>query len=740
MRYLTQLIIICVIFALSGCQSRVTLVTSQQSDYQIVVAPSATSAEQFAARELQHFIHEMTGLELPLVSAAQNRPSIFVGTQAHFKPGWAADSLAEEEFWLHTEAQNIYVLGGTARGTLYGVYTLLRDYWGCRWYTPEISKIPQTHVLELPALNLRQTPAFEYRETYFPAAIDTLWVLRNRLNRTMRGIPDSLGGQYGIFPFVHTFYNLVPPKTYFAEHPEYFSMINGQRQEDRAQLCLTNPEVLKIATQQVFQWIEEHPDLRIVTVDQNDGEGWCECPQCQAVVDDEGSQSAPILKFVNAIAAEVAQNFPQVSVQTLAYHYSEVPPKTVKPGPNVIIRLCRYANFCDGHPIEGCRVNRNFVKILNGWHEISPKIMVWDYLVDFAHFLLPFPNFDGIKQDLRFYKEHGVAGLFEQGSYPRKGSEWADLRAWVLAQLLWNPNQNADELFDEFLTEVYGPAEPFLAQYIQLLHQKVRQDSIHFNMYASPQVGYLTPQIVAQSEELLQQAEAAVANDSVRLPRVELAHVPILYTRLYFYSVGGKAYLNDSEMPAVADKFLRICQANGIGPMAESDSRGNVYQFIQEVKKNRGDFWTSWWLLGPFANLDETGLQTEYPPETEFDTTKTYTGLDGDALNWQAYENPASGYINFKHIFKKSEMGVAYACREFTAKFDTTLTFGFGSNDGIRVWLNGEMILDHPAKRLAVPNQEVVKARVQKGKNRLLLKIDQFGGGWGFYCAVLGGA
>ncbi|WP_289460343.1 hypothetical protein, partial [Klebsiella pneumoniae] len=86
----------------------------------------------------------------------------------------------EEEFWLRKDAQNLYIVGGSPRGALYGVYTLLRDYWGCRWYTPEVSKIPQTPSLNLPELDLRQTPAFEYRETYFPAAIDLLWVVRNR--------------------------------------------------------------------------------------------------------------------------------------------------------------------------------------------------------------------------------------------------------------------------------------------------------------------------------------------------------------------------------------------------------------------------------------------------------------------------------------------------------------------------------------------------------------------------------
>ena len=140
------------------------------------------------------------------------------------------------------------------------------------------------------------------------------------------------------------------------------------------------------------------------------------------------------------------------------------------------------------------------------------------------------PVFDGVKKDIRFYKENGVAGIFAQGSYTKNGGgELAELRGWVLAQMLWNPYQDGLALIEEFLENVYGPAAPYLAVYLDLLHEKVRTDSIHFNMYASPQVGHLTPEIVAEAEKLFQQAENAVASDSALLSRVELAHMPIMY-------------------------------------------------------------------------------------------------------------------------------------------------------------------------------------------------------------------
>ena len=87
-------------------------------------------------------------------------------------------------------------------------------------------------------------------------------------------------------------------EVYYAEHPEYFSLVGGKRtnQTIHGQLCLTNPDVLRIATEQALRWLDEHPDVPILDISQNDGEGACECEKCAAVVAEEGSQHGPILR------------------------------------------------------------------------------------------------------------------------------------------------------------------------------------------------------------------------------------------------------------------------------------------------------------------------------------------------------------------------------------------------------------------------------------------------------------
>ncbi|MBN1352064.1 DUF4838 domain-containing protein [candidate division KSB1 bacterium] len=745
MRIQSRLFLIGALICLVACESKLTLVDSGKSPYRIYIAEGAPEVVQFSARELRQTILEMTGVALPIKTGVDSvaTPAIFIGTAPGLSDklqAWHPEPFGDEEFLIKTEGKSLYILGGEPRGVLYGVISLLTEEWGCRWYTTDAVKLPDYEKLILPALEKTGQPAFEYREVFFSDVMEPAWCIHNRTNRSLKVIPDSMGGQFGIYPFVHTFYSLVPPDIYFKSNPAYFSLVNGKRQGHEAQLCLTNQDVVAIATRQALKWIDEHPGVNVITIDQNDGGGWCQCEQCRTLDDAQGSQSGSILNFVNQIADTIARYHPEVTIQTLAYYYSEKPPATILPRKNVMIRLCRYAEYCDAHPIEGCKVNKPFIERIEQWHAIAPKLMIWDYYTDFRHYLMPFPNFDGVTHDIRFYKEHGVAGIFAQGSYTKHGGgELAELRGWVLAQMLWNPYQNGQALIEEFVREVYGSAAPYLLDYLTLLHHKVRTDSIHFNMYADPHVGHLTPDIVGKANQLFTLAEKAVENDSVLLARVQLAYMPVLFTKLYFYTAGGKIYLNDAEMPAVLDKFMGIANRLGITQLDESN-RGDLHAFSENVRKTKGIFLTKWWVIGPFDNPDGNGLKEVYAPECEFDTLKTYTGCNGADIDWRIYERISTGYMDFTKFFNHSEYGVAYARTALEAAEDGTLQMGVGSNDGVRLWINDQLVLDKAVTRLALPNQEIVTVPIKKGENTVLLKIDQVGGGWGFYFSILDGS
>jgi hypothetical protein len=553
-------------------------------------------------------------------------------------------------------------------------------------------------------------------------------------------IPEEKGSKFVVFPFVHTFSQLVPPDQYFDAHPEYFSLVDGERQREgnRVQLCLTNPDVLRIATEQVLAWIAEHPEADVFSIDQNDGYGYCECANCAALDEAEGSHSGTLLNFVNQIADVVAEKHPGVRLQTLAYVYSEVPPKTLRPRPNVTIRMCNY-EYCEAHAIGQCDDHQVFVERLEGWSKITDSITIWDYYTNFRHYLMPYPNLELVIAHPRFYAERNCIGLFAQGNNVGEhgGGEFSGLRAWVFAQLMWNPYQDGHALIDEFVTNVYGPAAPHIAAYIREAHEAVKAPEMRFSIFASlDQMAYLTPAFLDRADAHFEKALAAAQGDPALLKRVELAHLPIHYARLQFYVVGGTAYLSREAMPAVLDRFERIMAEHEIKQFGEQEGEDFIAAFVNEVK-NAPAYVTDWQVIGPFDNTDRAGFDTAYPPETEIALEKTYSGVGGQTLRWQTTEPGRTGYVDLRRLLPADEApGVAYAYRELAAVDDQDLSVSLGSNDGIKLWLNGTLLLENKTSRTARPGDEHLTLPLKKGRNTMLIKIDQLGGGWGFYFAI----
>ena len=162
---------------------------------------------------------------------------------------------------------------------------------------------------------------------------------------------------------------------------------------------------------------------------------------------------------------------------------------------------------------------------------------------------------------------------------------------------------------------------------------------------------------------------------------------------------------------------------------------GQILELPNKVSDSH--FITEWWLIGPFENPDNNGLKTVYPPESEFDTTKSYWGRDETAISWHKHIGHESGYVSLMKILSSSEIGVAYAYRLLEVPADTLLKIGVGSNDGVRLWVNGILYLDRQEERRAVPNQDVLNIPFKKGNNEILLKVDQVGGEWGFYFSII---
>ncbi len=455
------------------------LVRDGKTRHTIVISATAPPAERRAAEELRRFVREMSGAELTVRddSQAVRGPMVLIGRSRALErvtPDLRVEAMGAEEFVIEARGRHLVIAGGGERGTMYGVYEFL-ERLGCRWFTADVTKIPRLKTISIDGLRVRQAPAFEYREPFFREAFQRDWAARNRVNGNHADLDASTGGKVGYYPFVHSFYQLVPPEKYFAAHPEYFSLVDGKRRAEGGQLCLTHEEVLRIATETVERWIAGHPEAKIFSVSQNDWEGWCECGRCRRVEEEEGgAHSGPVLRFVNALAERIGKKHPDKLIDTLAYWYTEAPPLRVRPAPNVRVRLCPIG-ICTAHSFAQCPRSAYFYRNLQAWAKITDQLYIWHYNTNFTHYLLPFPDLDELGADIPLYRKTGVKGLFLQGAYAEGGGgEMAWLKSLVLEKLLSDTSRDVWRLADEFLEGVYGRAAPWMRRYLALLHAEVR--------------------------------------------------------------------------------------------------------------------------------------------------------------------------------------------------------------------------------------------------------------------------
>lgn len=567
----TRLLLAAALLSLQArATAELTLTDNGQSDYKIVIAADAIPSERYAAEELQRYLEIMSGSNLSIVtdSGQANPRAILVGDSKHSRELLSDPRLAElgpDGFILRSDAGRLLIVGGKPRGTLNGVYTLLEEKLGVRWFTPEVESVPQKTQVRLPDLNETQVPALENRDVFWREMMrDGDFAAKHRLNGQHYGLKEKHGGVFTQYhPFVHSFDMLVPPGL-FKEHPEYFPMIDGKRKDGYVQRCLTNPDVLKLSIEKVREWIQEHPEANIISVSQNDTFNNCLCDQCKAIDDAEGTPAGSLLTFVNAIAESIEKDFPTVRLDTLAYQYTRKAPKTIRPHRNVIVRLCSI-ECCFAHPLETCssEANRRFRDDIIAWQPVAPLLYVWDYTPNFAHYQQPFPNFDSLQANVRFFVNHGVKSLFEQGNYSGGGQgEMGPLRAYLLAKLLWNPDTDVQRHTREFLEAYYGPAADQIQSYIELGSRQVRGKECHAHIFDRPSVCYLSDEFLHEANRILALAEERSPNDAVR-SRVEVARLPVWYVQIATDRVRG------TERADLIRRFLSIARRAGISNISE---------------------------------------------------------------------------------------------------------------------------------------------------------------------------
>ena len=527
-----------------------------KSDYKIVISASASTSEKTAAKELQQYIEQMSGCLLPITNDLNtSSPRVIVGYNARLAllTGTMEPAANDESFTYRTVGKDLLIWGGSQRGTMYGVFAFLERELGIHWLTPKCTVLPTHHSWKLRKLNHSEKPFLDFRySNYFVASNVPQWSAHTRENMKWSPTINEYGNIEAYWG-AHTMGEFVTTKEFFGSHPEYFCLRDGKRYGGYGQLCLSNPEVLEICETRLMQFMRRNPNYRIYSLSQNDNFLFCQCDKCKAIEDQYGGHSGLIVWFVNQVADAVKLEFPDKFVGTFAYQYSRQPPTGIKPRENVVIRLCSI-ECCFAHPLDaGCPQNEKFMHDLKGWAELAPHLFIWDYIVDYAQYIAPWPNFQVLGPNIKVFGDNKAIGVFEEAQYQSAGAEFDELKAWVVNQLLWNPEQDVDSLVSIFVKGYYGKAAPYVKEYYDLCQSLVKPD-LHYGIYIRENHEIYSDDFILKAFAILDKAKQAAESDNIR-EQVDRVRMQPLYLYCMRHKAASMQDGRWSELKGLMQKY-----------------------------------------------------------------------------------------------------------------------------------------------------------------------------------------
>ncbi len=545
--------------------------------HQIAVSENPSKFEKLAANELQYFLNKIGENKYNIVpeKLADAKNIIYLGQTKFAKiNGINFDSLEKEEWVLKTIGNKLVVSGGRPVGTLYGVFALLEKL-GCYFLTLDQNVIPKIKHLKIPLLNERRKPFFTGRNIYdsYPSMLrkrgipeDIYWRfrLRSRANGSQGRRPGIIynGDMFRLSNSLsnfHNFFQYVSPKKYFKSHPEYFNMNkNGKRfikLPQGSQLCFTNPDVVKITTESLRKFIRRDrkslPKSEwpiIYDISAMDGTKFmCLCPKCKEITTKEGSAAGLVLRYINAVAKAIANEYPEIMIRTFAYSSAELAPQITRPAPNVIVQYCDIYTKSDCYRPLTTVFNKKQLKKIKDWGKLNSKLALWDYwnMGMSSYFNPPRPEviIDSIQPDFKLFGRMGIISLFlEAEKNFITPQNFIDLEYFIAYQLMVDPKRDVEKLINIYMNNYYGKAAPLMKQYLQMLRSGVsRHPNAQFTMRIS-MWHYMTPEFMLKTYKLLHRAETLVKDNDVYRCRVREELISPLWTILYFRSNYGRYF------------------------------------------------------------------------------------------------------------------------------------------------------------------------------------------------------
>ena len=465
-----------------------TVKLGKAGDYTIIIPEKATKQEKYSAALLAEYLEKLYKTRVPVV-AENGKPAgsfISVGETASAKCNGFTAVLKPQGYSLKVKNGNLFIRGGFP-GPLNGVLCFLEEDLGCRWYAepydikghsePGLRIIPNLADKKLQVSPREYTPQFTMRGiryTYgFRANEESVLFFRQAPISYDAYLPEKSGGRLNSTFYVHTYTRLLPPAKYYKEHPEYYALQRGKRVKQTVTfgtVCYTNPEVPRLMAEKIRQEIRKSPELRYFSVSVNDtAADYCECPNCAPVIKKIGTAGIQLM-LANKVAEILCKEYPDIRITTLVYGSGKLNAGKIKAHPNVTLFLAPIgARYNVVQMLIPLSENPVIVESIRECRRSTDHIFFWDYLDTTSY---PFPNFDQVKETLRFLAEQKVEGY--SVDVTKDGRALTPLKKWVFSQLAWNPSADMDALISEFIFAYYGKAAPEIQEYVNLMRRAWR--------------------------------------------------------------------------------------------------------------------------------------------------------------------------------------------------------------------------------------------------------------------------
>ncbi|MFO8081988.1 MAG: DUF4838 domain-containing protein [Armatimonadota bacterium] len=475
-------------FTMSGCAQAadLTLVEDGQPRAVIAIHPSASPVERDAADDLQGHLLRASGGELPIIETedVETLPAdsvhLVVGSHLARALGVEVGDLAREEYIVRTIGDRIvftgHDLGSTEGGpaakvnasaaTLWAVGWFLDNHLGARWLWPGEfgTYVPATETIVAPEMDVRAQPTLQQRKlrTYVHTGpTDEKWALLSDEQRaTLAAELDQWKhhhqmGSRSTFRFGHAFGHWW--EDYGEEHPEWFAVPpegRSPRQDNRAKLCISNPEV---ADQVIAEWkAAGSPDNWNVCP--NDSSSFCTCDDCRAM-DEPANQdpediwrgranlTARYVKFWNRLITEMRETNPDVTISSYAYSAYRQPPEGLKIEPGIVLGMVHTYHSYDEWQAWSDAGAELFLRP-NWWHMGGPA---------------PHMPLHAQGEYFLFARENSMIGLdFDSllGHWGTQGPLY-----YLIARLGYRDDLTVDDVIDEY-AEAFGEAAPAVKEYL----------------------------------------------------------------------------------------------------------------------------------------------------------------------------------------------------------------------------------------------------------------------------------